>query len=121
VSGKGKGATLQEDEKMQRWQELDMWGRENRPECMQTQIGINDRKESTLKVTVRSWIYYQPMGSHWNTLGNKITWSNLYFTRTHKEEILEGIIEKFIEKILDMFSQNVQDALKKFQDTENKV
>jgi hypothetical protein len=24
VSGKGKGATLQEDEKMQRWQELDM-------------------------------------------------------------------------------------------------
>jgi hypothetical protein len=33
---------------------------------------------------------------------------------------LEDITEKFKEKILDMVNQNVQDALKKFQDTKNK-
>jgi hypothetical protein len=33
---------------------------------------------------------------------------------------LEGITKKFMEKILDMVNQNVQDALKKFQDTKNK-
>jgi thiamine pyrophosphate-dependent acetolactate synthase large subunit-like protein len=38
---------------------------------------------------------------------------------TLKEEILEDI-EKFMEKILDMVNQNVQDALKKFQDSKNK-
>jgi hypothetical protein len=32
-----------------------------------------------------------------------------------KEEIWEVISEKFMEKILDMVNQNVQDALKKFQ------
>jgi hypothetical protein len=37
-----------------------------------------------------------------------------------KEEILEDIIEKLMEKIIDMVIQNVQDALKKFQDTKNK-
>jgi mevalonate kinase len=37
-----------------------------------------------------------------------------------KEEILIEITEKFMEKILDMINQNVQDALKKFQDTKNK-
>jgi hypothetical protein len=37
-----------------------------------------------------------------------------------KEEIMEEITEKFMEKILDMVNQNVQDALKKFQDTKNK-
>jgi hypothetical protein len=37
-----------------------------------------------------------------------------------KEEILQEIHEKFIEKILDVVTQNVQDALKKFQDTKNK-
>jgi hypothetical protein len=37
-----------------------------------------------------------------------------------KEEILEQITEKFMEKIFDMVNQNVQDALKKFQDTKNK-
>jgi hypothetical protein len=35
-----------------------------------------------------------------------------------KEEILEDITEKFMEKF--MVNQNVQDALKKFQDTKNK-
>jgi hypothetical protein len=38
-----------------------------------------------------------------------------------KEGILKEITENFMEKILDMVNQNVQDALKKFQDTKNKV
>jgi hypothetical protein len=33
-----------------------------------------------------------------------------------KEEILQVITENFMVKILDMVNQNVQDALKKFQD-----
>jgi hypothetical protein len=33
---------------------------------------------------------------------------------------LEDITKKFMEKILDMVNQNVQDTLKKFQDTKNK-
>jgi cell division ATPase FtsA len=37
-----------------------------------------------------------------------------------KEEILQEITENFMEKILDMVNQNVQDALKKFQDNKNK-
>jgi hypothetical protein len=37
-----------------------------------------------------------------------------------KEEILEKITEKFMEKILDVVNQNVQNALKKFQDIKNK-
>jgi uncharacterized protein YukE len=37
-----------------------------------------------------------------------------------KEEILEDITKKFMEKILDMVNQNVQDALKKFKGTKNK-
>jgi hypothetical protein len=37
-----------------------------------------------------------------------------------KEEILEEITEKFMEKILHMVNQNVQDTLKKLQDTKNK-
>jgi hypothetical protein len=39
---------------------------------------------------------------------------------TLKEEILQEITENFMEKILDMANQNVQDALKKFQDTKTK-
>jgi hypothetical protein len=39
--------------------------------------------------------------------------------KTLKEEILEVIAEKFMEKILDMVNQNVQDALKKSQDKKN--
>jgi hypothetical protein len=31
-----------------------------------------------------------------------------------KEEILEDIAKKFMEKILDMVNRNVQDALKEF-------
>jgi hypothetical protein len=37
-----------------------------------------------------------------------------------REEILEVITEKFMEKTLNKVKQNVQDALKKFQDTINK-
>jgi gas vesicle protein len=37
-------------------------------------------------------------------------------TKTPQEEITEN----FMEKILDVIIQNVQDALKKFQDTKNK-
>jgi uncharacterized protein (UPF0305 family) len=40
--------------------------------------------------------------------------------KTLKEEILEDIPKKFMEKILDVVNQNVQDALKKFQDNKNK-
>jgi hypothetical protein len=39
---------------------------------------------------------------------------------TLKEEILYESTEKFMEKILHMVNQNVQTALKKFQDTKNK-
>jgi hypothetical protein len=39
---------------------------------------------------------------------------------THKKTLKEEISEKFMEKILDMVNQNVQDALKKFQNTKNK-
>jgi hypothetical protein len=39
---------------------------------------------------------------------------------THKKTCKEEVSEKFMEKILDIVNQNVQDALKKFQDTKNK-
>jgi chromosome segregation ATPase len=39
---------------------------------------------------------------------------------TLKEEILQGINENFIEILLDMVNQNLQEALKKFQDNKNK-
>jgi hypothetical protein len=39
---------------------------------------------------------------------------------TMKEEILQVINENFIEIILDMVNQNVQDTLKKFQDNKNR-
>jgi triacylglycerol esterase/lipase EstA (alpha/beta hydrolase family) len=37
-----------------------------------------------------------------------------------KKEILQVITENLMEKILDVVNQNVQDALRKFQDTKNK-
>jgi hypothetical protein len=37
-----------------------------------------------------------------------------------KEEILQVITENFMEMLLDMVSQNVQEELKKFQDKKNK-
>jgi hypothetical protein len=39
---------------------------------------------------------------------------------THKKTLKAEISEKFMKKILDMVNQNVQDTLKKFQDTKNK-
>jgi hypothetical protein len=41
-------------------------------------------------------------------------------SNAHKKTINEEIFEKFMEKILDMVNQNVQDPLKKFHDTKNK-
>jgi hypothetical protein len=40
---------------------------------------------------------------------------------TLKEEHFQEITENFMEKILDVVNQNVQDALRKFQDTKNKA
>jgi anthranilate/para-aminobenzoate synthase component I len=40
--------------------------------------------------------------------------------KTLKKVILEESTETFMERILDMVNQKVQDALKKFQDTKNK-
>jgi hypothetical protein len=37
-----------------------------------------------------------------------------------KEEILQVINENFIEMLLDIVNQNIQKALKKFQDDKNK-
>jgi hypothetical protein len=37
-----------------------------------------------------------------------------------KEEIMQVINENFIEMILDMVNQNVQETIKKFQDNKNK-
>jgi hypothetical protein len=39
---------------------------------------------------------------------------------TQKEEILQVINENFIQVLLDMVNQNVQEAFKKFQDNKNK-
>jgi hypothetical protein len=39
---------------------------------------------------------------------------------TLKEEILQEITENFMEMLLDKANQNVQEALKKFQDNKNK-
>jgi hypothetical protein len=39
---------------------------------------------------------------------------------TLKEEILQEITENFMEMLLDKVKQNVQEALKKFQDNKNK-
>jgi hypothetical protein len=36
------------------------------------------------------------------------------------EEILQEFTENFMKKLLDMVNENVQDALKKFQDTKIK-
>jgi ABC-type glycerol-3-phosphate transport system substrate-binding protein len=41
-------------------------------------------------------------------------------TNILKEEILQEITENFMEMLLDKVSQNVQEALKKFQDNKNK-
>jgi hypothetical protein len=39
---------------------------------------------------------------------------------TLKEEILQVITENFMEMLLDMVYQNIQEALKKFQEDKNK-
>jgi hypothetical protein len=37
-----------------------------------------------------------------------------------KEEILQLITDNYMEILLDMANQNIQEALKKFQDSKNK-
>jgi hypothetical protein len=70
----------------------DSEGNENRyPVPDSNKTKINDAKE--------------PNDAHKNTL---------------KEEILQIITENFMEMLLDMVNQNVQKALKKFQDTKIK-
>jgi HEPN domain-containing protein len=41
-------------------------------------------------------------------------------SNAHKNTVKEELNENFMEKILDMVNQNVQYALKKFQDTKSK-
>jgi hypothetical protein len=41
-------------------------------------------------------------------------------TRKPQKEILQVINENFIEMILDMVNQNMQETLKKFQDNKNR-
>jgi tRNA A37 threonylcarbamoyltransferase TsaD len=41
--------------------------------------------------------------------------------QNHQRRNLEEITEKFMEKILDMVNQNVQDAVKKLQDTKKRT
>jgi hypothetical protein len=45
---------------------------------------------------------------------------NNVYKNTLKEEILQVITENFMEILLDMVNQNIQEALKKFQDNQNK-
>jgi hypothetical protein len=45
---------------------------------------------------------------------------NNVYKNNVKEEILQVITENFMEMIPDVVNQNVQESLKKFQDTKNK-
>jgi hypothetical protein len=51
---------------------------------------------------------------------NYIKKSNEVHKNTLKEEILQVINENFIEMLLDMVNQNIQKALKEFQDKKKK-
>jgi predicted house-cleaning noncanonical NTP pyrophosphatase (MazG superfamily) len=51
---------------------------------------------------------------------NEAKETNNAHKNTLQEEILQVITENFMEILLDMVNQNVQEALKKFQDTKNK-
>jgi hypothetical protein len=51
---------------------------------------------------------------------NKAKEPNHVYKNTLKKEILQVITEDFMDMTLDMVKQNVQQALKKFQDTKNK-
>jgi hypothetical protein len=45
---------------------------------------------------------------------------NKAYKNTLKEEILQVITKNFMEMLLDMVNQNVQEALKKYQEDKNK-
>jgi transcriptional regulator NrdR family protein len=46
--------------------------------------------------------------------------SEAHKKKSLQEEIMDKIIEKLMEKLQGMVKQNVQDGLKKYQDTTNK-
>jgi hypothetical protein len=55
-----------------------------------------------------------------NTKINYTKEPNEAHKNTLKEEILQVINEIFIKRLLDMVNQNIQEALKKFQEDKNK-
>jgi hypothetical protein len=55
-----------------------------------------------------------------NTKINDTKEPNDVHKNTFKEEILQVITENFMKMILDTVNQNIQESLKKFQDTKNK-
>jgi hypothetical protein len=55
-----------------------------------------------------------------NTKINYAKEPNEAHKNTLKEEILQEITENFMEMLLDKVNQNVQEAVKKFQDNKNK-
>jgi hypothetical protein len=71
------------------------------------ELGQNEENEYPDPDSNKTKINYtkEPKEAHKNTL---------------KEEILQVINENFIEMLLDMVNQNVQEALKKFQDNKKK-
>jgi hypothetical protein len=54
------------------------------------------------------------------TKTNDMKKPNNVYKNNVKEEILQVITENFMEMIPDVVNQNVQESLKKFQDTKNK-
>jgi hypothetical protein len=60
--------------------------------------------------------FWTPTKQRWMTLRNP----TLSTKTPSKKEILQVITENFMEMMLYTVNQNVQDVLKKFQDTKNK-
>jgi hypothetical protein len=61
-----------------------------------------------------------PVPDYKKTKKNYTKEPNVAHKNTLKEEILQLINENFIEMLLDVVNQNVQEALKKFQVNKNK-
>jgi hypothetical protein len=55
-----------------------------------------------------------------NSNKTKINYAKEAHKKILKEEILQVIKDNYIEMILDMVNQNVQETLKKFQDNKNR-
>jgi hypothetical protein len=63
---------------------------------------------------------WYPVPDSYKTKINDTKEPNNAHKNTHKEDILQVITENFMEMLLDMVNQNIQEALKKFQDNKNK-